>query len=391
MGYKKNARNYSVNTVSEAKSLVSYWLNENNLHAESVFGLPEIDDRYHIWRVPLLRKGDKHRVGEVVVDAVTTLIDQHKSTKPKVIKSRLNGARKITSPKVKREDYEVSTMPNTIALGDAEIILKKLPANGVDLIFTSPPYFNVRPEYSDYVNYQHYLLKMRKIIQQSHRILNEGRFYVMNTSPILMRRASRSQSSKRIAVPFDLHRIFVEEGFEFVDDIIWVKPEGAGWATGRGRRFAADRNPLQYKPVPVTEYVMVYRKSSDKLIDWNIRAYPDQKIVKASKIADGYDVTNIWKITPTWDKKHPAIFPVKLAEKVIKYYSFKTDVVLDPFAGIGTVGHAAVKLGRRFVLIDIEKMYINEIKKRARGWLGKEAKDILCIGSPQIDSGDMLL
>jgi len=37
----------------------------------------------------------------------------------------------------------------------------------------------------------------------------------------------------------------MEEGFDFIDDIIWVKPEGAGWATGRGRRFAADRNPLQ--------------------------------------------------------------------------------------------------------------------------------------------------
>ena len=43
-------------------------------------------------------------------------------------------------------------------------------------------------------------------------------------------------------------------------DIIWRKPEGAGWNLGRGRRFAADRQPLQYKPVTVTEYVLVYRK-----------------------------------------------------------------------------------------------------------------------------------
>ncbi len=51
-----------------------------------------------------------------------------------------------------------------------------------------------------------------------------------------------------------------------MDDVHWVKPEGAGWANGRGRRFAADRNPLQYKPVPVTEYVLVYRKHTDSLI-----------------------------------------------------------------------------------------------------------------------------
>ena len=54
----------------------------------------------------------------------------------------------------------------------------------------------------------------------------------MNTAPVLMRRASRNESSKRLAVPFDLHRIFTEEGFDFIDDIIRVKPEGAGWATG---------------------------------------------------------------------------------------------------------------------------------------------------------------
>ncbi len=60
-------------------------------------------------------------------------------------------------------------------------------------------------------------------------------------------------------------------GFDFIDDIIWEKPEGAGWNVGRGRRFKADRQPLQYKPVTVTEYVLVYRKRTDKLIDWNIR------------------------------------------------------------------------------------------------------------------------
>jgi DNA modification methylase len=80
----------------------------------------------------------------------------------------------------------------------------------------------------------------------------------------LIRRANRNEASKRIAVPFDMHRIFCEEGFDFIDDIHWVKPEGAGWATGRGRRFAADRQPLQYKAVPVTEYVLVYRKHTDK-------------------------------------------------------------------------------------------------------------------------------
>ena len=386
---RKVKKNYNIKTVTEAKKIVAEWLSEYGYQDSVTLGLPEIDDRYDIWRIPLVSKINKERVGEVVIDALTTLIDASKTTKPQVIQERLIQTVSVKKTSKKNGKYEVSELRNTIAQGDAELVLDELPAHSVDLIFTSPPYFNVRPEYSDYVNYEEYLLKMRKIIQQGHRVLNEGRFFVMNTSPVLLRRASRSQASKRIAVPFDLHRIFIEEGYEFMDDIIWVKPEGAGWATGRGRRFAADRNPLQYKPVPVTEHVMVYRKQTDKLIDWNIRNYPDQEVVRASKVEDDYEKTEIWKITPSYDKKHPAVFPLELAEKVIKYYSFKTDVVLDPFAGVGTTAKAAVLNGRRFVAIDLEEKYVNEIKLRAKQWLGDDYQDVHFINSGSDNNQDL--
>jgi len=196
----------------------------------------------------------------------------------------------------------------------------------------------------------------------------------------LIRRASRNDSSTRLAVPFDVHRLFIEEGFDFMDDIIWVKPEGAGWATGRGRRFAADRHPLQYKPVPVTEYILVYRKHTDKLIDWHIRCHPNPDLVRASRIGDDYERTNVWYIKPAAHPEHPAIFPLELAEKVISYYSFRNDVVLDPFAGIGTVGAAAAKLGRRFVLIDQEPKYAEIMARSTVTWLGKAAQEVLFIG-----------
>lgn len=120
--------------------------------------------------------------------------------------------------------YELSTLRNTIALGDCEDILSELPAHSVDLVVTSPPYYNARPEYSDFVSYEDYLLKIRKVIQQTHRVLAEGRFFVINVAPVLIRRANRTESSRRIAVPFDIHRLFIEEGFDFIDDIIWEKP-----------------------------------------------------------------------------------------------------------------------------------------------------------------------
>ncbi|MCL2139245.1 MAG: site-specific DNA-methyltransferase [Treponema sp.] len=364
---KKSTAVYLVKTVEQAKQIGSIYLQNIRLDMVITFGLPEIDDRYHIWRLPLLHK--EQTVGEVVIDAVTSLLIETKTTKKQVLEDRILGRKSNSGEKKNGSDIpKISTIRNTIGHGDSEALLRETPAESIDLVFTSPPYYNARVEYADYIDYEDYLGKMRRIIRECHRVLNEGRFFVINISPVLIRRSSRSESSKRLALPFDFHRLFIEEGFDFIDDIIWVKPEGAGWATGRGRRFAADRNPLQYKPVPVTEYVIVYRKHTDKLIDWHIRKHPDQKLVENSKIHDGYEVTNIWKIHPAHSKIHPAVFPAKLAENIISYYSFKNDVVLDPFAGLGTVGDAAVKLGRRFVLFEMNIEYINEIKQKSLNW-----------------------
>ncbi len=360
---RKNKRtSYRVSTTKEAKAIALDYLKNLELDKVTKFGLPEIDDRFDIWRVPIL-SSDSSKIGEVVIDAITTFIDETKTTTGEILENRLLGRKDTAKKKTDNSAPTISMLANTIRLGDSEEELSDMPNGCVDLVFTSPPYYNAKPEYAEYVSYEDYLQKMKRIIHQCHRVLNEGRFFVLNVSPILLRRASRNEASKRIAVPFDFHRLFIEEDFEFVDDIIWVKPEGAGWATGRGRRFAADRNPLQYKPVPVTEYVLVYRKKTDKLIDWLIRKHPDQKAVEESKIEDGYDVTNVWPITPAHNKKHPAVFPVELAEKVIRYYSFKNDVVLDPFAGTGTTGKAAIKLGRRFALIERDTEYMDTIKE----------------------------
>jgi DNA modification methylase len=386
-------RKYGLLNVQQARKISSDWISSMNLEQTVQFGLPEIDDRYHVWRVPVLTRTSGQRIGEVVIDAKSSLVIPQKSTNPDVLTARLMEfqSSKIGRNAATKEEYPISPLRNTVAQGDSEIILQDFPANSVDLVFTSPPYYNARPEYTDYVTYEEYLLKLRKVIQNTNRILSEGKFFIINISPVLIRRNTRNHSSKRIAVPFDVHKIFIEEGFDFVDDIIWVKPEGAGWATGRGRRFAADRNPLQYKPVPVTEYVLVYRKLTDKLIDWHIRHHPDRQLVKKSRIPDGYERTNVWCIKPAHSPDHPAIFPLELATKVISYYSFINDVVLDPFAGIGTVGAAAAKLNRRFVLIEQNPQYVEIIKRNCVSWLGKAAKDILFLNTqPPDTSGELL-
>ena len=386
-------RRYRVENVEAAKQVAVVWLQEANLENAVSFGLPEVDDRYHVWRVPLLARHWEERVGEIVIDARTSLILEDQTTDTPILEARVlrrSNEVRSTSKLPSNDKYSLSTLRNTIAQGDSETVLQDLPAESVDLVFTSPPYYNARPEYTDYITYEEYLLKLRKVIQSTHRVLAEGRFFVINIAPVLVRRARRSEASRRIAVPFDVHRLFIEEGYDFIDDIIWVKPEGAGWATGRGRRFAADRNPLQYKPVPVTEYVLVYRRQTARLIDWNIRSHPKPDLVKDSRIGDDYERTNIWKIGPAHDKRHPAIFPDELAEKVIMYYSFKEDVVLDPFAGIGTVGRVAAKLGRRFVLIEQEPKYIEYVRNDVVSWLGKKAGNVLTLNCPPIDTSAVL-
>lgn len=347
-------------STQKARSLTEIWIEEKFPREKSniMLGLPEYDDRLKKWRVSLHAQNNSNvLIGEIFIneniDGIieTTDID---IIQKRIHKNQNQGTKKSSS---QNGQFVPTAIPNKVILGNCIDVLEEFPPDTVQLVFTSPPYYNAKPEYSEYVDYQEYLDFMRKVIVRVHSILSEGRFFVINVSPVLVRRTSRSTSSKRMAIPFDLHRIFESVGFDFVDDIIWVKPEGAGWNLGRGRRFKADRQPLQYKPVPVTEYVLVYRKKTEKLIDWNLRKHYDPELIQESKILGEYDVTNVWKIHPAHSRIHPAVFPEELATKVIKYYSFKDDLVLDPFAGIGTVGRAAYHLERRFLLIENEPEY----------------------------------
>jgi hypothetical protein len=162
-------RKYAVLDVDAAKHIALVWLQKANLEHSVSFGLPEVDDRYHIWRVPLLNKATRERIGEVVIDARASLILQDKSTSAAMLENRLLGRSEQNDvPTGPRQNgtYSLSTLRNTIALGDCEQILQDLPTESVNLIFTSPPYYNARPEYTDYITYEEYLLKLRKVISE---------------------------------------------------------------------------------------------------------------------------------------------------------------------------------------------------------------------------------
>lgn len=258
------------------------------------------------------------------------------------------------------ETYEF--LKNVVVNADVLEVLKFVPDESIHLTFTSPPYYNAR-DYSIYPSYQAYLEFLEEVFKETHRVTKEGRFLIVNTSPIIIPRVSRSHSSKRYGIPFDLHPYLVKNGWEFIDDIVWLKPEAS--VKNRIGGFMQHRKPLGYKPNCVTEYLMVYRKSTEKLLDWNIRSY-DFRTVNESKVADGYESTNVWKIDPSFDKVHSAIFPVELCKRVIQYYSYKGDLVFDPFGGSGTVGKTAKALDRLFFLTEKENKYFEYMQTKSK-------------------------
>ena len=280
------------------------------------------------------------------------MMTHENETVQSVIRKEYFNKKNISKDALKHsESYDY--LKNTIVLADVRDTLQLIPNESFHLTFTSPPYYNAR-DYSIYSSYQAYLTFLEEVFQLTFDKTKEGRFLIVNTSPVIIPRISRQYSSKRYPIPFDLHHILTKIGWEFIDDIVWAKPEAS--VKNRNAGFLQHRKPLGYKTNARTEYLMVYRKATDKLIDWNIRQYDKQTIAR-SKVKDGYETSNIWQIDPKFDKVHSAVFPVGLCKRVLQYYSFEGDLVFDPFAGSGTFGRTAKSLNRYFFLTEQEPKY----------------------------------
>ncbi|MBQ7220160.1 MAG: hypothetical protein IJS28_04185 [Synergistaceae bacterium] len=245
--------------------------------------------------------------------------------------------------------------------GDCEETLKQIPDESVQLVFTSPPYYNAR-EYSDYTSYSEYLAKMGRVFTECGRVLEAGRFMIVNVSPVITKRPGREFESIRYPIHYDLHRVLTESGYYFVDEIIWVKPEPS--VPDRISGYKQTRKPLSYKPNCITESIMVYRKNCSFLLDRNMKNYSEYDRCEDEDI----DTSNCWYIAPKADKNHPAVFPEELCRRVLRYYSFERDAVLDPFAGSGTLGRAARKMGRVPVLCEVNEDYAEIIESEALGY-----------------------
>ena len=240
--------------------------------------------------------------------------------------------------------------------------LREMEEEIVHLTFTSPPYYNAR-DYSTWPTYQEYLDFLREVFAEVYRVTKEGRMCVVNVSPVIVPRKSRSHESSRLPIPFHLFSIMEDLGWKYLDDIVWKKPEGA--AKNRNGGFFQHRKPVAYKPNVVTETLFVFQKPASFLIDKVVRSYKGDELVK-SLVGDGYERTNVWEINPETKSKHSAPFPLELSDKVVKYYSYVGDLVLDPFLGSGTTLLSCKNNNRRGIGFEIHEKYIKISEKRLK-------------------------
>jgi DNA modification methylase len=243
---------------------------------------------------------------------------------------------------------------------DCLIGLKNINEVCVDLTWTSPPYYNAK-SYSEWETYQDYLDFLENVFYEIYRITKDGRMCVVNLSPVIVQRESRAHESNRLAIPFHFFSIMEKIGWKYIDDIVWVKPEGA--AINRNGGFFQHRKPVAYKPNLVSETILVFQKPANFLIDKIVRSYKDE-VLEKSLVREEYERSNVWLINPETKSKHLAPYPEKLSDNIIKYYSFYGDLVLDPFLGSGTTLVSCKKYGRNGIGFEIHEEYVNMSKNR---------------------------
>ena len=240
-----------------------------------------------------------------VQSALTALANHPNELIQDAISRELTSKTKPAQEKTLAQPQSLDALKNVIVHADVRDVLSVMADESIHLTFTSPPYYNAR-DYTIYESYAGYLQFLVDIFREVHRITKEGRFFVLNTSPVIIPRMSRAYSSKRYAIPFDIHPMLTEIGWEFIDDIIWVKPERT--AKNRNGGFFQHRKPLGYKANSVSEYVMVYRKKTDNLIDWNMRQY-NEETVEASLVKENYEENERVAYPPSEQQSPPRNLP----------------------------------------------------------------------------------
>ena len=254
--------------------------------------------------------------------------------------------------------------------GDSRAVLAALPADSIHLAITSPPY-NVGLAYdahNDQMPYDQYLAWLQPVWREILRVLVPGGRFALNITPTSIKDFR--------PVHYDMAAQLKSLGFIMRTEILWYKQ-----TMRRRTAWGSFRSPSNPHIVPSWEYVLVFSKGS-----WNLpgnKADADITSQEFIEFSDGF-----WRIRPETAGRqpflkslypprrqgrdapavaavqaaakaegHPAPFPETLIYRLIKFYSYRGNVVLDPFGGTGTVAAVAEKTGRHFVHLDLSPSY----------------------------------
>ncbi len=266
--------------------------------------------------------------------------------------------------KEKQTQDEAQTRHRLI-LGDARD-LSFLDDESVHLVVTSPPYWALKryeenPDQMGHLeDYEFFLAELEKVWKHVYRVLVPGGRLVCVVGDVCLSR--KMNQGRHVVVP--LHADICVQcrkiGFDNLNPIIWHKIANATYEVSNGSKFLGK----PYEPNAIIkndiEFILMQRKPG------GYRS-PSEKQRDRSRI-DKEDFNKwfqqFWTISGASTREHPAPFPLELAYRLVRMFSFYGDTVLDPFAGTGTTLVAAMKCGRNSIGVEIEPQYARMTAKR---------------------------
>lgn len=234
---------------------------------------------------------------------------------------------------------------NKVILGTSEN-MKEIPDNSLHLMITSPPY-NVSKEYDEDLSLEEYLQLLRNVFSETYRTLVYGGRACVNVANL----------GRKPYIPLSdyISHMMIEIGFKMRGEIIWAKGAGAGVSMAWGSWQSASNPVLR----DTHEYILVFSKGAfDRKKGDKENTITKEQFMEWTK--------SVWTMNPESARKvnHPAPFPVELPYRLTQLYTFKGDVILDPFMGSGSTAIAALKSERRYVGYDVDPQYIKIAEER---------------------------
>lgn len=254
-----------------------------------------------------------------------------------------------------------------IYLGDARE-LDDIPSGSVHLVVTSPPYWTLKDynpsdgQMGDIEDYDEFLAELDKVWKHCYRVLVPGGRVVCVVGDVL--RSRRENNGRHTVVP--LHASIQEHcrviGFDNLAPIIWYKIGNAKYEAGGGGFLGKPYEPNAVIKNDI-EYILFQRKPGGyRTPSWDARML---SVISDENYQRWFQ--QVWSgLGGASTKNHPAPYPVELAERLIRMFSFVGDTVLDPFLGTGTTAVAALRWGRHSIGVEVDPDYFGEIEKRLR-------------------------